>query len=333
MRLLKILLLTLATTSFSQGDEVLSGELFYDPPAFLGGTRPAKSYQSGRIEYLGQDSSYDRHRQLNIDRMEIGVTLAAGGRPVYEKLDDAALKAKMKIAFQGPRLRNQSEISEVTIGGRKALKVSYEITMDNHPKKAVFTFEVYWIRAGENRVLQLSLSANPAEQLADIRESLNTIVLKDPPKADSNAPLPTTKDSISLGDIRSDVSKKCGNSLSAGPYYDVYFMDPYVAFVTYQMPNVESIRYSRPTDAKKLVESYKNFEKNGVALTTLLEAAEVQTILERHASDTNLWKAEGNNRWIRSDGAVAFLWKKQNTLLLTTKEGWTRIEASVSENQ
>ena len=110
-------------------------------------------------------------------------------------------------------------------------------------------------------------------------------------------------------------------------------MDPYVVCVTYQMPKVQSIRYSRPTDAKKLVEAYKNFDKNAVALTVPLEAAEVQSILARHASDGTSWKATGNSRWVRADGPVAFSWKKQNTLLITTEEGWSKMEFNVTEDK
>lgn len=301
--------------------EVIPGELFYDPPEFFVGHGPSSANPGVIREYLAKENTYDNHRQLSIGIVPFVGEAKEGASP-----DVGALKEKLKAMLSIPRVRKLSEIGETVIGGRKALKVSYEVPMENHPAKAVFAFEVYWIPTGPNRVIQLSLSATPSAQLESIRETLKSVVLKDLPKADPNAPLPVSVDKVSLGAERARIYKECGNPLAAGPYYEIYYMEPYVSMVSYEMPNVESINYIRVSDAKKLVKAFEKFDREQiVALSVPLKPEDIRTLLERHGPEGNAWKPAVENRWERGDGAVAFHWVKMNTFVIATKEIWPRM--------
>jgi hypothetical protein len=114
--------------------------------------------------------------------------------------------------------------------------------------------------------------------------------------------------------------------LAAGPYYDIYFVEPYVTMVSYRMPNVESISYHRSSDAKKLVKAYEKFDREAIAgLQAPLKPEDIKTLLDRHGPASNAWKEAGENRWERADGAVAFHSVKGSTLVMATKEAWPKM--------
>ncbi len=302
----------------AQAVEIIPGELSYDPPEFFEGHGPSSVNPGVIREYLAKGNTYENHRQLSFGMAPFGGET--------EMTDMAVLKKKLMATLDNPRLRNVSDVREAIVGGKKALKVSYEVLMDDHPTKAVFTFEVYWIPTPPNRVIQLTLSATPASQLDSIRDSLKSVVVKDLPKADPNAPLRATQDKVSLGAVRADIYEACGKPLAAGPSYDIYFMEPYVTLVSYQMPNVESIYYHRPVDAKKLIKAYEKFDRERIAASLApLKPEDIKALLGRHGPASNAWKAAGDNRWERADGAVAFHWVKKNTLVMATKEVWPKM--------
>jgi hypothetical protein len=305
----------------AQAVEIIPGQLSYDPPEFFEGHGPSSANPGVIREYLAKGNTYDNHRQLSFGMIPTDGEGGEGGMP-----DVAVLKKKLRTMLGSPRVRNLSEVGETVIGGKKALKVSYEVLMEGHPAKAVFTFELYWIPTPENRVIQVSLSATPASALDSIRDSLKSVVVKDFPKADPNAPLPASQDKVSLGAVRADVYEACGKPLAAGPYYDIYFMEPFVTMVSYRMPNVESIYYHRPSDAKKLVKAYEKFDGETIAVQSApLKPEDIKTLLDRHGPAGNTWKAAGENRWERADGAVAFHWVKRNALVMATKEAWAKM--------
>jgi hypothetical protein len=179
---------------YAQAVEIIPGELSYEPPEFFNGYGPSSANPGVIREYLAKGNTYDNHRQLNF------VMVPSDGEGGEAEMPDVAmLKKRLKAKLTSPRLRNLSEVGETVIGGKKALKVSYEVLIEDHPAKAVFAYELYWIPTTQNRVIQLTLSATPASQLESIRDSLKTVVLKELPKADPNAPLPGTQDKVSLG--------------------------------------------------------------------------------------------------------------------------------------
>lgn len=305
----------------AQAVEIIPGQLSYDPPEFFEGHGPSSTDPGVIRKYLAKRNTYDNHRQLNF-----GMVPPDGEGGAVGMQDVGVLKKRLKEKLDNPRIRNLSEVGETVIGGKKALKVSYEVLMEGHPSKAVFAYELYWIPTPENRVIQLTLSATPASQLESIRDSLKSVVVRDLPKADPNALLRASQDEVSLGAVRADVYETCGKPLAAGPSYDIYFMEPYVTMVSYQMPNVERIDYHRPSDAMKLVKAYEKFDGEGiVAQSAPLNPEDIKTLLDRHGPASNAWKAAGENRWERADGAVAFHWVKRNTLVMATKEAWPKM--------
>lgn len=310
-----------ATLFCARADEVIDGELFYHPPQGYSFVGPSSADPSVVRKYVSPENTPANHREISF-----GFLLPDDPAGLGDTRNLTFLGKKLREKLASPRIRDLSDISETTVGGKPAIHASYRMTIPEYPEMPALGMHVYWIPAARDQVIQILLTTTPADKLPELRGTLKSIRFEDPVKAAAEAPVPASTGKVSLGDERSAVYKACGKPATADSSHDIYFMEPFVTVVNYNMPHVNSIHYFLPTDAKKLVTAIGAYDKDAIpGFAAPLKPENVQAILARHAPEPDAWKAVGENRWERADGAVAFHWVKRNLVVLATRETWPKL--------
>ena len=273
----------------ARAEEVLPAELFYDPPQGYLTVGPSSADPSVVRKYVSPDNSPENHREVSF-----GFVVPEQDAKPIDTRNLTALGKKLREKLESPQVSDLSAISETTLGGKPAVHASYRLVFPEHPGMPVLGMHVYWIPAARNRLIQIVLTTSPADKLQELRTTLKTVRIQDPFKAAEDAPLPVTTGKVSLGEERSAVYSACGKPPAADPSQDVYYMEPFVTLVSYDMPRVTALHYFRPTDAKKLVTAIGAYEKDAIAgLTAPLTPEDVKAILAVHAPAPDAWKPAG----------------------------------------
>jgi hypothetical protein len=180
MRLLfYTILLALPFPRWSHAEELVSGVLAFDPPAFLTASKPVHggtNSESGVHKvwrYAATDNDpRTSQRLLMVSIREIGVAADSGKAGNDRQSDALALRAEMQAAMNSTRNATQvAQVTDAEVGGQAALLASYQMPRPywQKPDGALFPTEIYWVKVQTNQVAEIKLTADSAEHLQTLK--------------------------------------------------------------------------------------------------------------------------------------------------------------------
>lgn len=183
MRLLfSTLLLALTLTRWLHAEELISGVLAFDPPAFLSGipsvhdsTNSANGIRIVRRYAAADNDPRTSQRLVIVSLREVGPVPAAGTVAANGELDHPALRdALLTSAHATPNAAQITSVTNAEVGGQAAWLVSYQIPRPYWTKPAggLFPYEVYWVPVQTNQVAEIKLIADSAEHLQSLKTCL-----------------------------------------------------------------------------------------------------------------------------------------------------------------
>lgn len=331
------LLLSIGFSPSAFCDVIIPGVASYEPPAFFAGFRPHHdpgdnpfSGVAQAIEYLGTDNGYTHFRHLNVGTRMVGFTIGEGKRVTYAKVTEGDLK-KLMLDTLAKRATNSPKVEEIVFAGSKAFKIHCVVPMPQIHAGITFLFDYIWVPVKPNQVLELKLVGSDEQLLKTVGDSLSTFRLLPQQQLPQRQPteLPIAKDVARLGNVRAEVVKAAGPPITSDPSSDVFWTGKYFVMVSYRMPNVTHVMYLRASDPKQFAAACKDCKQEGMSLVVPLQKEEIQQLLSHHSIDsagaTLSWKFIANNRWQRSDGALAGYNAEKSYLTIATKEIWPNL--------
>ena len=183
MRLLfYTLLLALSLPHWSPAEELISGVLAFDPPAFLStnatvhGSTSSDSDSHILRRYAAADNDpRTSQRLLIVSLREVGTAPDAGGVAAASQLDNQVLRDAMQAAVDATRnATNVTSLTNVEVGGQVAWGIAYQIPRPYWQKPAgeLFPYEIYWVKVQTNQVAEIKLIADSAEHLQSLKACL-----------------------------------------------------------------------------------------------------------------------------------------------------------------
>ena len=176
------ILLAITVPRWSHAEELVSGVLAFDPPAFLTGIpsiRDSTNSENGlRIvrRYAAADNDPRTSQRLVIvSRRVLGTTPDSGNVAADGSLTNQALRDAMQDAAKATRnATNVTSATETEVGGQAAWLVSYQVPRPywQKPDGELFPYEVYWVRVQTNQVAEIKLIADSPEHLQTLKTCL-----------------------------------------------------------------------------------------------------------------------------------------------------------------
>jgi hypothetical protein len=176
------LLLALTVPRWSHAEELISGVLAFDPPAFLSdipslhdSTNSENGIHLVRRYAAADNDPRTSQRLVIVSLREVGSVPASGKVLPSGQLDSQALRDALLAAANSTR--NAAHITSVTnaeVGGQSAWLVAYQIPRPywQNPAGELFPYEVYWVQVQTNQVAEIKLIADSAEHLQSLKTCL-----------------------------------------------------------------------------------------------------------------------------------------------------------------
>jgi hypothetical protein len=254
----------------------------------------------------------------------VGVTMGNGKIITIKPISDSELKDEMtKEVFNRSGI-NSAKVEETTLAGRKGLKAH---------KATPWYADVYWVKVRPNKVLEVSLRASSEADLDLVRPWLRRLKIKVADKPDaSTVPLATNR--MQLGLTQTEIHERCGEPFFAASLtQELYVTERYIVQVGYG-DTANLISFVKVRDPQKVVAASFPEELPGLRLPVKpdelfkqrvpMTKTEAEELLQRQVGVSNLtWSASGDNRWKRSDGAMAAL--QDTYLTVATAEVWPKL--------
>jgi hypothetical protein len=266
-----------------------------------------------------------------VETRAVGFTIGEGKRVTYATVADDDLKRAM-VDTLTKRATNSPKVEEIKLADLKAFRVHCVVPMPQIHEGIIFLFDYIWVPVKPNQVIELKLVGSDDSLLKTVRESLSSFKITPRQQLPPEKPeeLPVVRLSVQLGDVRSEIWKVSGKPVISDPSADLFYTGKYFVGLSYRMPNVTSITCYRPIDPQKVLAAIKDGKQDGMLPNPAkLDQKEIQQILSQHAVDSNgtklIWKAVTENRWQRSDGALAGYNTERNYLTIATKEIWPNL--------
>ena len=177
------ILLAITVPCWSHAEELISGELAFDPPSFLSsipsirdGTNSENGLRIVRRYAAADNDPRTSQRLVIVSLRELGAISASGKAAADGSLANQALRDAMQTAVNATRnATNVTSATETEVGGQVAWLVSYQVprTYWQKPDGELFPYEVYWVRVQTNQVVEIKLIADSLEHLQTLKPCLS----------------------------------------------------------------------------------------------------------------------------------------------------------------
>lgn len=172
------MLLAILLSRWARAEELISGVLAFDPPAFLSPSVFGGEITNSDIREIWRYAATDNNprtsqRLLIVSIREMGV--ATDSEITNHYFDGNALRAAMQAAIKSTRdATNVSPVTDAEVDGQAALFASYQLPRPYWQKSdgAFFPCEAYWVRLQTNRVVEIKLVADSMEHLQTLKSCL-----------------------------------------------------------------------------------------------------------------------------------------------------------------
>lgn len=231
------------------------------------------------------------------------------------------LKKAVDVELQEDLHTTNYSVEVVKFDGRDAVCNTRPIS-DPGPIKWYYRVTFLWqtnsVRRGSS-IFSVFVAAEKRETFDKLLASLKTVKIRSTPP-----PVKLAKDEMQLGLTHDEIRQRCGEPLVFHPPDETYITDKYLIEVEYFGPRYDKadiILYRKVRDSQNAAAVLDQGILDDQILP--INKDEAEEILKRHTGGGGLtWSPFAENRWKRSDGAMAALTSKDFRIL--TAEMWPR---------
>jgi hypothetical protein len=302
-----------------RGASFLNDAVSYDPPIPMLGARQSSSIDNPSEAFkFRTNQTPDGYAEVTFSMTSI---LDIGNRTPKEPIKSIAdLKKFADVSLSNnPNVKNV-DIKTGQFQGRGAVIVN-EFTPSHHGNLATWDYGLtfFWhhdLLWEKSSVFSIYVKAEKREILDKLVESLKRVKIDHPDR-----PPVLAKDAMQLGLSNVELVQRCGFPLVRQGSNEIYITEKFVIYgiIDYRGGSkLVSILYSKVRDPQKAASTAEDRDAL-LAMSEPMTKAEAQEILERHKGKRE-WTSMSDNRWNRSDGAVAAL--TDHGLALAAAEKW-----------
>jgi len=314
-----VLFLCVLAIAHSSAEQIFNGAISYTPPIpMLGGGQAGNAGLPISGWEFRTESATTGYAQVTFQIMSVMALFNAPSSPPMEIRNTSDVRRFLETRSKGNTNFVNASVTLSRFSTREAVTCNGQTRTGpwkwHHSTYVLWTTNQQWPR---NTLLHVFVVADKQETFDTLVKSLETATINPPP------PVHLAQNKMALGMSQSEVQKSCGDPVESSGPNECYFTKDLMVSVTYGATDkVEYIAYSKVRDPQKAARAQNREELSQQLLP--MNKAEVGQLLQSNPDEAPLsWSPAGENRWKRSDGAMAAL--HAGTLVVASRQMWPKI--------